>query len=151
MDDTSRQNSEWRIEQNTSSDETDCFLSCALDAGQDPLFLDLIGICHTETTSPNPLKLKDLSRYRTHMARGLTFFSPDILSTMLKEGKLLVDENGALTLPPEVKYVLWEANSFNPASLEKESLAYELVTTHPHPHNSQNILWIWISPVNSIC
>ncbi|XP_063144976.1 cilia- and flagella-associated protein 65 [Candoia aspera] len=69
---------------------------------QEPLFLDLVGTCHTETTSPNPLKLKDLSRYRTHMARGLTFFPPDILGTMLKEGKLLVDENGALTLPPEI-------------------------------------------------
>ncbi|XP_070585217.1 cilia- and flagella-associated protein 65 isoform X2 [Erythrolamprus reginae] len=69
---------------------------------QDPLFLDLVGTCHTETTSPNPLKLKDLGRYRTHIARGLTFFPPDILGTMLKEGKLLVDENGALTLPPEI-------------------------------------------------
>ncbi|XP_034289620.1 cilia- and flagella-associated protein 65 isoform X1 [Pantherophis guttatus] len=69
---------------------------------QDPLFLDLVGTCHTETTSPNPLRMKDLSRYRTHMARGLTFFPPDILGTMLKEGKLLVDENGALTLPPEM-------------------------------------------------
>ncbi|XP_062972842.1 cilia- and flagella-associated protein 65 [Elgaria multicarinata webbii] len=69
---------------------------------QDPLFLDLVGTCHTETTSPVILKLKDLAMYRTHMARGLTFFPPDILGTMLKEGKLLVDENGALTLPPEV-------------------------------------------------
>ncbi|KAM6460479.1 cilia- and flagella-associated protein 65 isoform 1-T2 [Liasis olivaceus] len=69
---------------------------------QEPLFLDLVGTCHTETTSPNPLKLKDLSRYWTHVARGLTFFPPDILGTMLKEGKLLVDGNGALTLPPEI-------------------------------------------------
>ncbi|XP_026521138.1 cilia- and flagella-associated protein 65 [Notechis scutatus] len=69
---------------------------------QDPLFLDLVGTCHTETTSPIPLKMKDMSRYKTHMARGLTFFPPDILGTMLKEGKLLVDENGALTLPPEM-------------------------------------------------
>uniref|UniRef100_A0A8C7E516 Cilia and flagella associated protein 65 n=1 Tax=Naja naja TaxID=35670 RepID=A0A8C7E516_NAJNA len=69
---------------------------------QDPLFLDLVGTCHTETRSPIPLKMKDLSRYKTHMARGLTFFPPDILGTMLKEGKLLVDENGALTLPPEM-------------------------------------------------
>ncbi|XP_044294405.1 cilia- and flagella-associated protein 65 [Varanus komodoensis] len=69
---------------------------------QDPLFLDLVGTCHTETMSPVILKLKDLTMYRTHMARGLTFFPPDILGTMLKEGKLLVDENGALTLPPEI-------------------------------------------------
>ncbi|KAJ7345981.1 hypothetical protein JRQ81_001931 [Phrynocephalus forsythii] len=69
---------------------------------QDPLFLDLVGTCHTETTSPVILTLKHLARYRTHMARGLTFFPPDILGTMLKEGKLLVDEHGALTLPPEI-------------------------------------------------
>lgn len=85
------------------------------------MFLDLVGTCHTETTSPNPLKMKDLNRYRTHMARGLTFFPPDILGTMLKEGKLLVDENGALTLPPEVKDVLREADLFSLASLEKEA------------------------------
>ncbi|XP_061465321.1 cilia- and flagella-associated protein 65 isoform X2 [Rhineura floridana] len=69
---------------------------------QDPLFLDLIGTCHSETMNPDILKLKDLTRYRTHMARGLTFFPPDILGTMLKEGKLLVDEKGALTLPLEM-------------------------------------------------
>lgn len=49
--------------------------------------------------------MKDLLRYRTHMARGLTFYPPDILGTMLKEGKLLVDEDGTLTLPPEVKHI----------------------------------------------
>uniref|UniRef100_A0A670JW35 Cilia and flagella associated protein 65 n=1 Tax=Podarcis muralis TaxID=64176 RepID=A0A670JW35_PODMU len=71
---------------------------------QDPLFIDLIGTCHSETMSPNILRLSDITRYKTHMARGLTFFPPDILGTMLKEGKLLVDETGALTLPPEVQY-----------------------------------------------
>uniref|UniRef100_A0A670JW57 Cilia and flagella associated protein 65 n=1 Tax=Podarcis muralis TaxID=64176 RepID=A0A670JW57_PODMU len=69
---------------------------------QDPLFIDLIGTCHSETMSPNILRLSDITRYKTHMARGLTFFPPDILGTMLKEGKLLVDETGALTLPPEM-------------------------------------------------
>ncbi|XP_054827614.1 cilia- and flagella-associated protein 65 [Eublepharis macularius] len=69
---------------------------------QDPLFLDLLGTCHSDTMKPEILKLKDLTRYRTHMARGLTFYPPDVLSTMLREHKLLVDENGALTLPPEM-------------------------------------------------
>ena len=36
------------------------------------------------------------------MVRGLTFYPPDILSVMLKDGKLQMDEKGALTLPPEV-------------------------------------------------
>ncbi|XP_066477298.1 cilia- and flagella-associated protein 65 [Tiliqua scincoides] len=69
---------------------------------QDPIFLDLIGTCHSNTVNPYILKMKDLIRYRTHMARGLTFYPPDILGTMLKEGKLLVDEDGTLTLPPEI-------------------------------------------------
>ncbi|XP_053117944.1 cilia- and flagella-associated protein 65 isoform X2 [Hemicordylus capensis] len=69
---------------------------------QEPLFLDLLGTCHSKTLNPRILKVKDLTRYRTHMARGLTFYPPDILGTMLQEGKLLVDENGALTLPPEM-------------------------------------------------
>nr|XP_034983136.1 cilia- and flagella-associated protein 65 isoform X1 [Zootoca vivipara] len=69
---------------------------------QGPLFIDLIGTCHSETMNPNILRLSDITRYKTHMARGLTFFPPDILGTMLKEGKLLVDETGALTLPPEM-------------------------------------------------
>ncbi|XP_060117268.1 cilia- and flagella-associated protein 65 isoform X2 [Heteronotia binoei] len=69
---------------------------------QDPLFLDLFGTCHSDTMKPEILKLKDLIRYRTHMARGLTFYPPDVLGTMLREGKLLLDQNGALTLPPEM-------------------------------------------------
>nr|XP_056708024.1 cilia- and flagella-associated protein 65 [Euleptes europaea] len=69
---------------------------------QDPLFLDMFGTCHSDTMKPEILKLKDLTRYRTHMARGLTFYPPDVLGTMLKEDKLLLDENGALTLPPEM-------------------------------------------------
>ncbi|XP_048341402.1 LOW QUALITY PROTEIN: cilia- and flagella-associated protein 65 [Sphaerodactylus townsendi] len=69
---------------------------------QDPLFLDLFGTCHSVAMKPEILKLKDLTRYRTHMARGLTFYPPDVLGTMLKENKLLLDENGALTLPPEM-------------------------------------------------
>ncbi|XP_077176848.1 cilia- and flagella-associated protein 65 isoform X2 [Paroedura picta] len=69
---------------------------------QDPLFLDLFGTCHSDTMKPEILKLKDLTRYRTHMARGLTFYPPDVLGTMLREGKLLLDENEALTLPPEM-------------------------------------------------
>lgn len=36
------------------------------------------------------------------MVRGLTFYPPDILSEMLKNEKLQMDEKGALMLPPEV-------------------------------------------------
>ncbi|XP_031223880.1 cilia- and flagella-associated protein 65 isoform X3 [Mastomys coucha] len=68
---------------------------------QDPLFLDLIGTCHSDSTKPAILKPQHLTWYRTHLARGLTFYPPDILAAMLKEKKLERDKNGALMLPPE--------------------------------------------------
>ncbi|XP_039349450.1 cilia- and flagella-associated protein 65 isoform X4 [Mauremys reevesii] len=68
----------------------------------DPLFLDLFGTCHSDTAKPAILRPRHLSWYRTNMARGLTFYPPDILSSMLREGKLQMDDNRALKLPPQV-------------------------------------------------
>ncbi|XP_067890912.1 cilia- and flagella-associated protein 65 isoform X3 [Heterodontus francisci] len=68
---------------------------------QDPLFLDLIGTCHSDQITPAILKPKHIELYRTNMARGLTFYPPDILNMMLQEGKLLLDADGALLLAPE--------------------------------------------------
>ncbi|XP_074857085.1 cilia- and flagella-associated protein 65 [Carettochelys insculpta] len=70
---------------------------------QDPLFLDLFGTCHSDATKPAILQPRHLSWYRTNLARGLTFYPPDILSSMLREGKLQVDESRALMLPPQVR------------------------------------------------
>ncbi|XP_038277803.2 cilia- and flagella-associated protein 65 isoform X3 [Dermochelys coriacea] len=67
-----------------------------------PLFLDLFGTCHSDTTKPAILQPRHLSWYRTNMARGLTFYPPDILSSMLRAGKLQMDEYRALKLPPQV-------------------------------------------------
>lgn len=69
---------------------------------QDPLFLDLIGTCHSDNTKPAILKPQHLTWYRTHLARGLTLYPPDILAAMLKEKRLERDENGALMLPTAV-------------------------------------------------
>uniref|UniRef100_A0A8D0LCE8 Cilia and flagella associated protein 65 n=1 Tax=Sphenodon punctatus TaxID=8508 RepID=A0A8D0LCE8_SPHPU len=69
---------------------------------QDPLFLDLFGTCHSDTIKPTILRGRHLGWYRTHVARGLTFYPPDILGTMLREGKLQSDGNGALRLPPQI-------------------------------------------------
>ncbi|XP_067426153.1 cilia- and flagella-associated protein 65 [Emydura macquarii macquarii] len=69
---------------------------------QSPMFLDLFGTCHSDTTKPAILRPRHLSWYRTNMARGLTFYPPDILSSMLREGKLQTDENRALRLPPQI-------------------------------------------------
>uniref|UniRef100_A0A8C7CAS4 Cilia and flagella associated protein 65 n=1 Tax=Neovison vison TaxID=452646 RepID=A0A8C7CAS4_NEOVI len=68
---------------------------------QDPLFLDLIGTCHSDSTKPAILRPQHLAWYRTHVARGLTFYPPDILSTLLREKKLEQDKNGALRIPTE--------------------------------------------------
>uniref|UniRef100_A0A8C9R8F8 Si:ch1073-349o24.2 n=1 Tax=Scleropages formosus TaxID=113540 RepID=A0A8C9R8F8_SCLFO len=65
---------------------------------REPLFLDLIGTCHTEHLRPAVLSAKHLRRYHIHRARGLTCYPPDILSTMLTENKLQLDQEGALCL-----------------------------------------------------
>ncbi|XP_008823962.1 cilia- and flagella-associated protein 65 isoform X2 [Nannospalax galili] len=68
---------------------------------QDPLFLDLIGTCHSDSTKPAILRSQHLTWYRTHLARGLILYPPDILAAMLKDKKLEQDKNGALMLPTE--------------------------------------------------
>ncbi|CAH6791790.1 Cfap65 [Phodopus roborovskii] len=68
---------------------------------QDPLFLDLIGTCHSANTKPAILRPQHLAWYRTHLARGLTLYPPDILAAMVKEKRLKRDKDGALVLPTE--------------------------------------------------
>ncbi|XP_051881001.1 cilia- and flagella-associated protein 65 [Pristis pectinata] len=68
---------------------------------QDPLFLDLIGTCHSDQVTPAILMSKHLELYCTNMMRGLTFYPPDILAMMLQEGKLQLDADGALVLVAE--------------------------------------------------
>nr|XP_009674405.1 PREDICTED: coiled-coil domain-containing protein 108 isoform X1 [Struthio camelus australis] len=69
---------------------------------QEPMFVDLFGTCHSDTDKPAILRARHLSWYRTNIVRGLTFYPPDILSVMLKDGKLQMDEKRALMLPPEI-------------------------------------------------
>ncbi|XP_053803747.1 cilia- and flagella-associated protein 65 isoform X5 [Vidua chalybeata] len=69
---------------------------------QEPLYVDFFGTCHSDTAKPTTLQKRHLSWYRTNMVRGLTFYPPNILSEMLKNGKLQMDEKGALMLPPEI-------------------------------------------------
>ncbi|XP_072117075.1 cilia- and flagella-associated protein 65 isoform X2 [Mobula birostris] len=68
---------------------------------QDPLFLDLMGTCHSDQVTPAILTSKHLELYRTNMIRGLTFYPPDVLTMMLQEGKLRLDDDGALVLAAE--------------------------------------------------
>ncbi|KFZ66887.1 Coiled-coil domain-containing protein 108, partial [Podiceps cristatus] len=69
---------------------------------QEPMYVDFFGTCHSDTAKPAILQARHLSCYRTNMVRGLTFYPPDILGVMLKDGKLQMDEKGALMLPPEI-------------------------------------------------
>ncbi|NXS18073.1 CFA65 protein, partial [Mystacornis crossleyi] len=69
---------------------------------QEPMYVDFLGTCHSDTAKPTTLQERHLFWYRTNMVRGLTFYPPDILSVMLKDGKLQVDEKGALMFPPEI-------------------------------------------------
>ncbi|NXI80627.1 CFA65 protein, partial [Rhipidura dahli] len=69
---------------------------------QEPMYVDFLGTCHSDTAKPTTLQERHLSWYRTNMVRGLTFYPPDILSMMLKDGKLQMDEKGALMLSPEI-------------------------------------------------
>ncbi|XP_025008202.2 cilia- and flagella-associated protein 65 isoform X3 [Gallus gallus] len=69
---------------------------------QEPLYVDFFGTCHSDTAKPAILQARHLSWYRTNTVRGLTFYPPDILSVMLKDGKLLMDEKRALMLLPEI-------------------------------------------------
>ncbi|NXK54025.1 CFA65 protein, partial [Chauna torquata] len=69
---------------------------------QEPLYVDFFGTCHSDTAKPAILQARHLSWFRTNMVRGLTFYPPDILSAMLKDGKLQMDEKRALMLLPEI-------------------------------------------------
>uniref|UniRef100_A0A493T5U6 Cilia and flagella associated protein 65 n=2 Tax=Anas platyrhynchos platyrhynchos TaxID=8840 RepID=A0A493T5U6_ANAPP len=69
---------------------------------QEPLYVDFFGTCHSDTAKPAILRARHLSWFRTNMVRGLTFYPPDILSAMLKDGMLQMDEKRALMLPPEI-------------------------------------------------
>nr|XP_025951513.1 cilia- and flagella-associated protein 65 [Dromaius novaehollandiae] len=69
---------------------------------QEPIYVDLFGTCHSDTDKPAILRARHLSWYRTNTVRGLTFYPPDILSMMLKDGKLQMDEKRALMLPLEI-------------------------------------------------
>ncbi|NXD06142.1 CFA65 protein, partial [Nothocercus nigrocapillus] len=69
---------------------------------QEPIYVDLFGTCHSDLDKPAILRARHLSWYKTNIVRGLTFYPPDILSMMLKDGKLQLDEKRALMLPPEI-------------------------------------------------
>ncbi|KAH9495755.1 Cilia- and flagella-associated protein 65 [Bulinus truncatus] len=63
---------------------------------QPPLFLDLLGTCHSEIMKPAILRMRHILRYFTHVERGLSVIAPDQLNSFLKDGRLELDDNGCL-------------------------------------------------------
>ncbi|CAL8240874.1 unnamed protein product [Merluccius merluccius] len=70
---------------------------------RDPVFLDVIGTCHSELQQPAIVfGPKHLTLYRLHRHRGLTQYPPDLLRAMLQNRRLQLDHQGALCLLEEV-------------------------------------------------
>ncbi|XP_056308541.1 cilia- and flagella-associated protein 65-like, partial [Danio aesculapii] len=87
-------------------------LTCLL-MHREPLYLDLIGTCHSEQLKPAILNPRHLSAYRLNLLQGLTCYPPDLLSTLLKEQKLKVDYSGALVMQ---EFPAYPTPLFNPRS-----------------------------------
>ncbi|KAM4608647.1 cilia- and flagella-associated protein 65 [Polymixia lowei] len=70
---------------------------------RDPIFLDLIGTCHSELQQPVTLRPRHLVLYQLHQHRKLTQYPPDLLGAMLQDRKIQLDQQGALCLLEEVR------------------------------------------------
>lgn len=66
---------------------------------QGPLFLDLIGTCHSELVKPAVLQGKHLDNFRTHVERGFSIYPPEQLNELRQQGRLELDDAGALMAP----------------------------------------------------
>ncbi|KAI5107294.1 cilia- and flagella-associated protein 65, partial [Silurus meridionalis] len=87
---------------------------------KEPLLLDLIGTCHSEQLKPDIIQPRHLHVYRQNLLRGLTFYPPDILSAMLAEHKLQLDENGALSLQKDSSDEIVLSRHFSQRSIMEE-------------------------------
>ncbi|XP_030642525.1 cilia- and flagella-associated protein 65 [Chanos chanos] len=113
---------------------------------REPLFLDLIGTCHSEQQKPSILSPRHLHMYRKHLQRGLTSYPPDLLSDMLAENKLRLDEDETLLLQevssensdvfqsladrkPEEEY--YHSNGVDCRGKESQSSPFSHVTVQP--------------------
>ena len=43
-----------------------------------PLYIDLLGTCHSETQKPAVLQAQHVHRYFTHVDRGLSYTAPEV-------------------------------------------------------------------------
>ncbi|CAC5365950.1 unnamed protein product [Mytilus coruscus] len=73
-------------------------LACIVH-NQGPLFLDLLGTCHSEMVKPAVLLSKHLDRYKCHVERGLSTYPPEELNELVRSNKLEIDDAGAVMIP----------------------------------------------------
>ena len=107
---------------------------------QDPLFLDLLGTCHTETGKPAMLQAKHIRRYRVHVHRGISFYPPEQLNAMIQEGKLEADSQGVLRqVPAEGEQPDYSEPPIISATDEYFNDGYHSDTMHTLPHVSTDI------------
>ncbi|XP_051787174.1 cilia- and flagella-associated protein 65 isoform X2 [Erpetoichthys calabaricus] len=93
-------------------------LACLIQY-QDPLYVNMIGTCHSEQIKPGILKPQHIDLYQINMARGLTYYPPDDLSTMLSEKKLTLDQMGAL-LQKQQKADRYQAENIDNEGIRKD-------------------------------
>ncbi|CAH1790082.1 unnamed protein product [Owenia fusiformis] len=107
---------------------------------QDPLFLDLLGTCHTETAKPAVLEIEHIERYRTHVERGFSMFPPEQLNELVKSEKLQIDANGALmSADAESLEAYCEPPSHITTMEEYFNDGYYSDVTHSVPHVSLDV------------
>eukprot|EP00118_Oscarella_pearsei_P004948 m.21985 g.21985 ORF g.21985 m.21985 type:complete len:1729 (+) comp28260_c0_seq1:44-5230(+) len=75
---------------------TYCRQIACLVHNQEPLFIDLLGLCHTEQVRPASLEFKHLINYRQRKAAGLSHYPPELLNELLKAEKVSADDNGKM-------------------------------------------------------
>ncbi|CAK8673924.1 unnamed protein product [Clavelina lepadiformis] len=111
---------------------------------QEPLFLHLMGSCHSAECKPPPLKSEHLERYNVHASRGLSFYSPDILNNQFKEGKVVEDNDGCLILASDDLDHKYPPQS---GMLEYFDDGHNTEVTHHPPHVSLDRMSIWMGEV----
>ena len=75
---------------------------------QGPLFLDLLGTCHSELVKPAVLLARHLDNYKTHVERGFSVYPPEQLNDLRREGRLELDDAGALMAPVVSIIAQWQ-------------------------------------------
>ncbi|KAL4217273.1 hypothetical protein ACF0H5_023724 [Mactra antiquata] len=108
-----------------------------------PLFLDLIGTCHSELVKPAVLQAKHLDNFRTHVERGFSVYPPEQLNELRQQGRLELDDAGALMAPVKEPYEVIPIEKLHFNNSYRESSPTESVvligtvenpTEHALPH-----------------